>query len=261
MKTSRRIVKLLPVLALLALAPFMLLNCDSGDEADGPTGPDSAFHPGVNPQSPGLTAKVYGTPTQGGKFTIVAWYNTAKGTPVEGQEIYIQAEDGTAPAAGYFTFDTNPTVTGANGGASIGVNVDGGTPAGSYTFVLWEGPKPDVKAYAHIQVGTSLVASISSVTVTTSTPVITVASGANAIFTVTAAANSLCTVNMTYSQLGSADALVTDAVVPGAGNPRTFPIASPFLAGNLIVTAKAWCAETPTVIVTSSVDATVTVNP
>lgn len=152
MKTSKRIVKLLPVLAFLALVPFLLLNCDSGDEADGPTGPDSTYKPLVNPASPGLTAQTVGNPIQGGKFTVIAWYNNAQGAPVQGQEIYIQSESGDAPAAPYFTFDTNPTVTGANGGCSIGAHVSADTPPGSYTLVLWEGPKPDVKAYVGVQV-------------------------------------------------------------------------------------------------------------
>jgi len=233
----------LPVLACMMLSPG---GCaDSGSTPSGP-GDDT---PLANEGRAGITARGENS-APGGSFTIVGYFNDGSGRPVEGVQIVCGSE-----SSENFTFGTNPTLTAANGGFSVNVDVGALTPPGSYTFTAQTGPDyngPHAIAYVHIMIEADAgVAAVTAVTLITLTPTVELVAGTgNAIFTFVAVKTASCTLVTTYAAVGS------------AGYPPTGTVVSPFsltvtAVGTLAVQVTASCAETPTITVLSS---TVTVT-
>src|SRR5512143_1706859 len=129
----KRDARLLLLFALLAALPLAIWACsDAGDSPGGPTGPSSKYNPNID--YPGATITARAEPsnvTAPGVVTILAYFKDANGLPVEGVPLTIVAEGG---ATAYFSVDTNPTLTGSNGGASINLNVLDNCPTGSFGF-------------------------------------------------------------------------------------------------------------------------------
>jgi len=172
MKTNRKTVaRLLPLLAILAVLPFATWSCeDAGDEPDGPTGPYSQYNPEMD--TPGATIKVgvKGDTFPGSEFDLMATFTDGDGKPVQGVPLTAQAETGTGNVVTYFTFDVNPSITSAQGKASIHVRIAADCPGGSYQFVVYSAPSnssvtPYARGFAGIKVGAGGVATVTSVSV------------------------------------------------------------------------------------------------
>jgi hypothetical protein len=142
MKTTRKTVaRLLPLLAILAVLPFAVWSCeDAGDEPDGPTGPFSQYNPEMDTPGAKIKVSVKGETFPGGEFDLMASFTDGDGKPVPGVPLTAQAETGTGNVAKYFTFDVNPSITSAQGKASIHVKIAADCPEGSYRFVVYSAP-------------------------------------------------------------------------------------------------------------------------
>ncbi len=156
-RKTARIIRFRWLLAAMALIVLPVWGCS--DAGDSPAGPGDGGQNGDTGES-SITATV-GNTEPGGQTAIVGYYRDANGDSVEGVQIlassegdvsYLDTEGNVIP---YFTFVTNPTLTGADGSFSIDVNVDNFTPAESYTLVVatspaWSGPS--TTTYLHLKV-------------------------------------------------------------------------------------------------------------
>jgi hypothetical protein len=254
--------RLLALAALVAVLPLGIWACeDSGDGPDGPTGPATQYNPQMNYPDATITAKIDGaTPVApGATFGIIATFKDANGLPVEGVPLVIVAEDG--GAKGYFTYQTNPTLTDANGSASIRVLVSAGCPEDSYTFMIMPVRGPQTIGYVHVVVsgsGGGGTAIVTGVTLTTSTP--SVVGGTPANFVATATATPSCTVRFQYQAAGPGLTITWTDAPSGATNPWLFPLTPAAVTVNstLTVQVMAYCSETGEGIPSSTVNVTVT---
>ncbi|HEY6000364.1 MAG TPA: hypothetical protein VI078_13835 [bacterium] len=134
----KRDARLLVLFAVLAALPLAIWACsDAGDSPGGPTGPSSKYNPNIDYAGATITTRAEPSSiTAPGVVSILAYFKDANGLPVEGVPLSIAAEGG---ASAYFSAQTNPTLTGPNGGASINLNVLETCPTGSYAFTIYTG--------------------------------------------------------------------------------------------------------------------------
>jgi hypothetical protein len=169
--TGKTVVRLLPLLALLAMLPFAIWSCeDAGDEPDGPTGPFSQYNPEMDTPGAKIKVSVKGETFPGGEFDLMASFTDGDGKPVPGVPLTAQAETGTGNVAKYFTFDVNPSITSAQGKASIHVKIAADCPEGSYQFMVYSAPSnstvaPYARGFAGIKVGAGGVATVTGVSI------------------------------------------------------------------------------------------------
>lgn len=255
MKTRlKRDARLLVLFALLAALPLAIWACgDAGDDVNGPTGPETKYNPDTDYSGATITAKVNRSVVGPGEtFGILATFRDANGALVEGAPLTVWAENG---RTGYFTYQTNPTLTDRAGTASIRVNVSGGCPEDSYTFVIATRDSRSARGYAYVKVsgqgGTPIVTGL---TLTTSTP--TVTAGNAATFVATATATPSCTVRFQYQAAGGGLNIAWTNAPAAATNPWLFPL-TPTSAGTLTVLVGAYCNETGRGLVSTPVNVTV----
>jgi hypothetical protein len=172
MKTTRKTVaRLLPLLAILAVLPFAVWSCeDAGDEPDGPTGPYSQYNPELDTPGAAIKVSVKGDTFPGGEFDLMARFTDGDGRAVQGVPLTAQAETGAGNVVKYFTFDVNPSITSAQGHASIHVRIAADCPQGSYQFMVYSAPAdstvaPYARGYAGIKVGEGGVSTVTGVSV------------------------------------------------------------------------------------------------
>jgi hypothetical protein len=257
MKTRmKRDARLLALLALLAVLPLGVLGCDAGDSPGAPTGPAAQYNPDIDYPGATITAVANrSSVAPGGDFGIIATIKDANGMPIEGVPLVVSAEMG--GAAGYFDFQTNPTLTDGSGKASIGVVVSAGCPAGSYRFMIAPLRGPTARGYVGVTVGGTGgggTEAITSVALTTSTPSVVAGNAAN--FNATPTGTPECTEAYFYQAVGAG--LSTDWLnLPQcAGSPSCNFAVTPTSPGTVTVQVAASCTETdrgawsPTVSVT-----------
>jgi hypothetical protein len=189
MKTTRKTVaRLLPLLAMLALLPFATWSCeDAGDEPDDPTGPASFYNPEIDTQGAKIKISVKGETFPGGEFDLMTAFTDGDGKPVQGAPLTARAESGTGNVVKYFSFDVNPTITNAQGKASIHVRIAADCPEGSYNFVVSSSPPAaTARGIAQIKVGEGGVATVTSVSVIAGPSSVTQGDNADYVARVTA---------------------------------------------------------------------------
>jgi len=250
------------LVALIAVLPLAIWACeDAGDGPDGPTGPSTQYNPEMD--YPGASISAYAadsTVGPGETIRISATIKDANGAPIEGMPLAISAEAG--GAKGYFDYQTNPTLTDANGSASIRVLVSAGCPEDSYTFVIVPVGGPAARGYVHVVVsgtGGGGSEAITSVRLETSTPTISRATTPDANFTATPTGTAVCDERYLYQATGAG--LATSWIAYGLcdGFPScNFPVTTTN-TGTLTVQVSAYCNETGVGAVSST--ANVTVNP
>lgn len=154
---SARIVRFRWLLVAMALLVLPLWGCS--DAGDSPAGPGDGGQNGDTGES-SITATVSNA-EPGGVTEIVGYYRDANGDVVAGVEIIASSEgdasyyDLNGNWFPFFSFLTNPTLTGADGVFSIGVYVDNLVPADSYTLVVQTSPGfsgPYTVAYLSLKV-------------------------------------------------------------------------------------------------------------
>jgi hypothetical protein len=256
MKATRTTVaRLLPLLALLALLPFATWSCeDAGDEPAGPTGPGSQYNPAMDTPGARIKVQTQGEVGPGGEFDLIAAFTDGDGRPVQGIPLTAQAETGTGKVVDYFTFDTNPTITNAQGRASIHVNVSADCPEGSYHFVVSSSPGGDgpvngpyARGFAGVTVSGVGTAAVSVVTLITTTPTVELVSGlGNAVFSIEATKTDTCTLVITYDAVGVGYAVSGSTYHTGL---LSLPVSS---TGTLTVQVTGYCSEDPTETVLSA---------
>lgn len=262
MKSTRRSdSRLLALFGVLALLPLAIWACTSaGDGPGAPTGPPTVYNPGMD-QAGATIDVVVSDPTvpPGGQIGILATFRDANGRPVHGAPLAVWPEAGDA-AAPYFSYNTNPTLTDANGQASIHINVSATCPNDSYTFVIATYPAgpingPQARGYAHVVVTGTGANIVTDITLITSTPSITLGQPAN--FLATAIATPGCAVRMQYQSIGGG--LPSGSwlpVTPANINPWGFSL-TPLSTGTLTVVARAYCSGGSTYVVSDPVNVTV----
>jgi hypothetical protein len=266
MKTTRTsVARLLPLLTLLALLPISPLGCaDDGSEVNDPTGPSTQYNPVTD--LPGATIALNGNFSvgPGGGFDVIATFRNAAGVAVNGVPLVIRAETGGGAVAGYFSFDTNPTLTDGAGRASIHVNVSATCPRGSYRLVVRTFPAgpvnaPFATAYTGVMVEGVGISIVSSVSLTTSTSSVTLPN--NAIFNAVAVAAGTCQLVMEYQAAGAGIGPTswTSLGGPPTDNPKLFSL-TPTSVGTLTVLVRAYCVGNVAGAVTSD-SVAVTVAP
>jgi hypothetical protein len=258
--------RFLPTLFLCAAAAVALTGCySSGPDSSTPTGPSSKYNPQIDYPGAKITATGPDTAYIGTGFDVVATFVDGNGHPVEGIPLIIVAENSLGRVNGYFSFITNPTLTDGNGHASLGVKVLAGCPEESFTFHVFTQPADPAKAptadgYAHVHVKDGHIPAVSAVTLTTTTPSVTVPTAANFIATVDA--NAYCDLVVQYEAAGVLTAGWTNTPTP-SGNPNLFSIDTSTVGttGTLTVVARAYCSNsTPPIeyVVSSPVNIAVT---
>ena len=266
MKTKlRRDARLLWLFTVLALLPFAIWACsDAGDAPSAPTGPSTKYNPDID--YPGATITANASPSTvapGETFGVLATYRDANGIPVEGVPLIIAAENG--GAIGHFGYQTNPTLTDANGTASIHVTVSAGCPEDSYTFVLGTRSSQSARGYVHVKVGgtssSPLVTGLSVVP-----QALSVVEGTQAVFLATADATTSCTVRFMYQAAGAGLTIPLRDAPPGSTNPWLFELPAPYapgtlIPGTLVVQVRAYCDETSLGLASDPVSVTVTAAP
>lgn len=138
MKTSKiKVGRLVPLLALLALAPLALLSCvGAGDEPGSPTGPVTQYTPDMDYTGATITVKPSSTRlTPGDTFTVVATFRDATGAAIAGAPLAISSE-----AGAYLSTPVNPSTTGDEGKVSFLVAVSSSCPEGSYVIEVYSSP-------------------------------------------------------------------------------------------------------------------------
>lgn len=257
--------RLLALFAILAALPLAIWACGDGDDGtSGPTGPSSKYNPKIDYPGATITAKANpSTVAPGETFGILATFKDANGNAVEGAPLAVFAENGAAD--GFFSYQTNPTLTDGNGNASIHVLVSAGAPEDSYTFVVATYPAgpvdgPQARGYVQVKVsGTGGSPAVTGITLTSPTP--SVVAGTSANFIATATATPSCTVGFLYQATGAGLSTGWTPAPAGSINPWIFSL-TPTTAGTLTVLAAAYCVETPTVgLYSDPVNVTVTAAP
>ena len=135
---------LIPVFALMVLAGFAFISCDTGEAPDPATGPTSNYDPLFDDPQPGITARV--TPKtitvpdpvtlDVGRANILATYRDPSGNPRQGLQMNFTSD----PPTGNITFFPAASFTDGNGSASAEVIVQVGTPTGSFALVAYTSP-------------------------------------------------------------------------------------------------------------------------
>jgi hypothetical protein len=170
----------------------------------------------------------------------------------------ISAEAG--GAKGYFDYQTNPTLTDANGSASIRVLVSAGCPEDSYTFVIVPVGGPAARGYVHVVVSGDVASGSEAVTdvqLNSSTPTVTLGTSAN--FNATTIATAICTEAYIYQATG-AGLNTSWLTIPACnGMPSCNFSVTPTSTGTLTVQVAASCTETDMGDISGTVN--VTVNP
>jgi hypothetical protein len=261
MKTRlTRDARLLVLFAVLAALPLAIWACsDAGDGPGGPTGPSSKYNPNID--YPGATITTRAEPSSvaaPGVVTILAFFKDANGLPVEGVPLTIVAEGG---ASAFFTVQTNPTLTGPNGGASINITVLAECPTGSYGFLIRTQRAWSAEGHVGFEVtggGGGGGVTVTSVAIVADQPSVT--AGADAFFTITAVAPSGCTAEVQYNAVGAGlltgwFPLVADGLLP----PGQYSVGT-ISAGTLTVQARATCVENEGAWTNAPAAATITVN-
>ncbi|HWR97836.1 MAG TPA: hypothetical protein VN317_05380 [Candidatus Methanoperedens sp.] len=259
-KRLRRDARLIALFAILAVLPLAIWACgDAGDGPGAPPAPDPSAYPGAT-----ITASVSSsTVGPGDTFTVLAFFKDANGRPVDGMPLAIFAENGGAD--GYFGYQTNPTLTAANGGASINVTVGADCPEGSYRFVIATYPAapvngPQARGYVGIEVSGTAggTPTVTGITLTTSTPTVTLPN--DPVLVATATATPSCTVNFLYQAAGAGlDATFSPSPQPTTGT-WLFTL-DPTTAGTLTVLVGAYCIETNDGLWSAPVSITVNAAP
>jgi hypothetical protein len=173
------------------------------------------------------------------------------------------AEDG--GAAGSFSYQTNPTLTDADGNASIHVVVSADCPEDSYTFVIATRSAWSARGYAYIHVGGAPTQPV--VTGVTLLPTsLSVVEGTQATFLATVTATPACTVKFQYQAAGAGMNIPLRNAPPGSVNPWLFSLPSPtapgtLSVGTLTVQVAAYCEETNTGLVSDPASVSVTAAP
>jgi len=135
---------LIPVFALVVLAGFAFISCDTGSAPDPATGPVSNYAPLFDDPQPGIAARVRpstislpGTFEGGDEVAgLSGIYRDPAGNPVEGLQMNFKAD----PANPSISFRPAASFTDSNGQASTQVLVNVSTPQGSYALVAYTSP-------------------------------------------------------------------------------------------------------------------------
>jgi hypothetical protein len=135
---------LVPVFALVVLAGFAFISCDTGEAPDPATGPTSQYDPLFDDPQPGITARV--TPStitvpdpvtlDVGRAVILATYRDPSGNPRKGLQMNFTSD----PLNPNIRFIPAASFTDGNGSASAEVVVAVGTPTGSFALVAYTSP-------------------------------------------------------------------------------------------------------------------------
>ncbi len=257
--TKRSDARRLALFGLLALLPLAIWACDAGDAPGPPTGPATVYNPAMDQTGATITAQASSSTVNAGTtFGISATFKDANGRPVEGAPLGVWPEAGDRSAP-YFSYATNPTLTDANGQASMHIYVVPTCPSDSFTFVVATHPGldgPFARALVHVVVrGSGVPIPPGGVTVSTpSTPTGNVALFVGEAETYTTGGAS-CNNNDTVEyELSATDQTATGwSTTPSA----TFTWAT---AGAKSVTARARCQNSPTVVSGASPALAVTVT-
>jgi hypothetical protein len=239
--TTMKVARFLPLLALLALAPFALWSCeDAGDEPGSATGPSTVYNPGTDYSKATIVAEASDGNLQAGEtFTVVVTYTDATGAVVTDAPLAIGSE------SDFFTTPTNPSYTNAQGRASFQVSIANDCPTGSYYFAVYTNfaeplNGPSAIGSFVIQVGGGGISSVSLKAGASS-----VTYGLDAPFIATAVVTGDCT-PVFYYQADGAGANTTTWTLTNAGstNPNLFTVStvSPGGAvGTMNVIVRAYC--------------------
>jgi len=136
---------LVPVFALVALAGFAFISCDTGSAPDPATGPISNYDPLFDDPQPGISARVRpntvsvpnaSTGDRSSQTVMVGYYRNPQGEAVSGLQMNFKAD----PSSPNISFNPPASFTDGNGGASTEVTVGQNTPSGSYALVAFTSP-------------------------------------------------------------------------------------------------------------------------
>jgi len=251
MRTTKRFLA-----AALLLAGLPFIGCaDAGDDGGTPTGPAAQYTPGMDFVGSTISTRTSGEVSQGMRFEILAQFLDGTGMPVEGVPLLAWDEED-----GCFSFATDPTLTNADGKASIPVFVSPTCLEGSYTITVSTAPVeplngPRVDAFVHVYVRSSSVAAVTSISLETTTASVEIPADAN--FVATALATASCNLRMDYQAAGAGLSISWTSLGVPPDNPSLFAV-TPTSAGALTVVVRAYCSGGSTYIVSDPVTVNVT---